>query len=331
MDIFALSWLGIIAFGVILYVVLDGFSLGIGIISPLFTDHEKDLIVSTVLPVWDGNETWLVFVGATLYGGFPLAFSTILPAMYIPIMIMVIALLFRGASFEFRLKTHNSKFIWNVAFFIGSVLATAMQGVVIGGLLVGFEMPDKFASFIKHQWFSPFSMFCALSLIIGYGLLGSNRLIIKTTGAIQEKCFRISKILQLISLVCIVVIVIWTTHIDQSIFNVWFHSERTPIFFAIAITGGIFFIMHYVSLNRRYENAPYWTLIMLFILAYLGLLLSIFPYIIPHKLTYIQAAASNSALKFMLVGAIIMLPVLLYYTYSSYRIFRGKTHEKLGY
>jgi cytochrome bd ubiquinol oxidase subunit II len=332
MDILALSWLLIVAFGVIMYVVLDGFGLGIGLISPFFKNqHDKDLIVSTILPVWDGNETWLVFVGATLYGGFPLAFSIILPAMYIPIMLMVVGLLLRGASFEFRLKSNRTKFVWNIAFFLGSLIATAMQGIIIGGLLVGFEMPDKFASFTAHQWFSPFSLFCAFCLIIGYGLLGSNRLIIKTTGEIQDKCYRISKVLQIISLISVAILMLWTMQLDKSIMHTWLDSKHGPVFLGLAISGGILFVMHYISLIKRHENAPYWILIIMFLISYAGLLLTIFPYIILHKLTYIEAAASDNALKFMLVGAIIVVPVLLYYSYYSYKIFSGKTHEKIGY
>jgi len=331
MDPFALSWLGIIAFGVIMYVILDGFGLGVGLLSPLFTEHEKDLIVSTILPVWDGNETWLVFVGAALYGAFPLAFSTVLPAFYIPILIMVIALLFRGASFEFRLKSYRSKIIWNSSFFLGSLFVTIAQGLIVAGLLTGFVLPTEYASFSFHEWFTPFGLFCALSLIMGYALLGSNRLIIKTTGVVQQKCYKLSKILQFILVVCGLIIVFWTQAIDPEIKHIWFNSARTVFFAICLVIGIIFYIGHFISLNKRFERGPFWFLIGLFLVAYTGFILSIFPYIIPHHLTYLQAAAGDSTLKFMLVGAVIMLPILLYYTYYSYKIFRGKTHEKIEY
>jgi cytochrome d ubiquinol oxidase subunit II len=332
LDFLAFAWLGIIGFGVILYIILDGFGLGIGIVSPLFKDaHEKDLIVSTILPVWDGNETWLVFVGATLYGAFPLAFSTILPALYIPILIMIIALLFRGSSMEFRLKAHRSRAIWNASFFLGSLFATIAQGLIIASLLTGFNVPNEYASFSFYQWLNPFSLFCALSLVVGYALLGSNRLIIKTSGKIQEKCYRLSTMLQWFSLVCIVIVVLWTQIANPDIKQVWFHSVRSPLFIFLLVLGVSLFMAHLLGLRNKQENSPYWLLIGLFLIAYIGLLASIFPYLIPRKLTYLEAAADPHALMFMLIGAVIILPILLYYTYYSYKIFRGKAHEKIEY
>jgi cytochrome bd ubiquinol oxidase subunit II len=193
MNMLALAWAGIIAFGIIMYIILDGFDLGIGILFPFFRgEDEKDLMVSTILPVWDGNETWLVFGGAALYGAFPLAFSTILPILYLPIFIMVIALLFRGVSFEFRLKAIKSKFFWDGCFFAGSLFATLAQGLVLGAFVQGFHFPDTVDGVVTYQWFNPFSVSCAIALVFGYVLLGSNRLIVKTLGKVQKKCFAIS-------------------------------------------------------------------------------------------------------------------------------------------
>lgn len=328
----ALTWLLIIGFAVILYVILDGFGLGIGIISPLFKDkHEKSIIISTILPVWDGNETWLVFVGATLYGAFPQAFSTILPALYIPILIMIIALLFRGASFEFRLKANRSQVIWNVCFFVGSVLATIAQGIILASLLTGFNVSNEYISFTFYQWFNPFSMLCAFALVVGYALLGSNRLIIKTSGLIQEKCYSISSKLQYILLIALSIVIFWTQFNDNTIRELWFNSNRSVIFWLLFIITVTSFIIHVVSLKKRKERLPYWSLITLFIASYVGLLSSIYPYIIPHKLTYLEASSTASCLLFMLIGALIMLPLLLFYTYYAYRIFRGKVSEKIEY
>ncbi|MFT3741078.1 MAG: cytochrome d ubiquinol oxidase subunit II [Gammaproteobacteria bacterium] len=331
MNALALIWVGIIAFGVIMYVILDGFDLGIGIISIFFRhSHDQDIMVSVILPVWDGNETWLVFGGAALYGAFPLAFSTILPAIYIPIMIMVIALLFRGVAFEFRLKADNKRF-WEFCFFISSLVTALMQGLILGTFVQGFNLSPHSAVLPLHDWLNPFNVYCALALVAGYALLGANRLIDKTEGALQNRCFSLATWLQYIILIAAIIASAWSPYLHPDIYVRWFNPANMPYLAILPFLTLICFIAHVYALKKRLEILPFWSSIGIFILCYAGFIISSYPYLVPRQVTYLQAAANKSSLEFMLIGACIMLPVLLYYTYYSYRIFRGKVTEKLGY
>ncbi len=328
MELLPLVWCGIIAFGVIMYVILGGFDLGIGILSIFFRDeYERDLMISSILPVWDGNQTWLVFGGAALYGAFPAAFSAILPVMYIPLLMMVLALLFRGVAFEFRLKAVKTKRLWEICFFLGSIFATISQGFILGTFVKGFQI----ASPQIEQWFNPFGIACAIALIFGYVLLGANYLIIKTTGQLQQTSFKISSKVQYVIFLGFVMVSIWSPMLDESIKARWFDPHHM-IFLAILplITLGCFF-MHVKALQKKYEYVPFWCAIGMFLMCYFGFIISCYPYIVPREITYLEAAAPPSSLLFMLIGACIMLPPLLYYTYYSYKLFRGKITEKIGY
>lgn len=328
MNLLALAWAGIIAFGIIMYVLLGGFDIGIGIMSIFFrSEEDRDLLVSTILPVWDGNQTWLVFGGAALYGAFPIAFSEILPLMYIPILIMVVALLFRGIAFEFRLKAIKTKALWDYCFFAGSLLATIAQGFILGTFVQGFESVDLTT---PNQWFNPFGFICALGLICGYILLGSNYLLIKTTGKLQQKCFKISTIVQYLIVLGFITVSVWSPFLDPTIMQRWFNPQNMVYLAILPIFAGIFFILHWHALRKQNESMPFWCVIGMFLMCYFGFIISIYPYIVPRKITYLQAAADHSSLLFMFVGACIMLPTLLYYTYRSYKIFGGKV-VKIGY
>lgn len=328
----ALAWGGIIALGIILYVILDGFDLGIGIISIFFrATHHRDLAISTIIPVWDGNETWLVFGGAALYGAFPLAFSTIFPAIYGPALAMVLALLLRGVSFEFHLKAVKTKRFWDWLFFLGSLIATIAQGLILGEFVKGFTLKDGIGSGLTYDWINPFGMTCAVALIFGYVLLGSNWLIAKTTGEMQNICFKISNAAQYIIVFFAVVVSVWSPFLDPAIKQRWFNPENM-LYLAILplITAGLAFL-HWRALKQRREFAPFWLSVGIFVCCYIGFIISCYPYIVPRHITYLEAAAPRSSLLFMLVGACIMLPILLYYTYYSYKIFRGKVTEKIEY
>lgn len=238
MNLLALAWSGIIAFGIIMYVLLGGFDLGIGILS-LFIHNkdDRDVMVSTILPVWDGNQTWLVFGGAALYGAFPAAFSAILPVMYIPIFIMVIALLFRGISFEFRLKAIKTKHIWDICFSLGSLTAIAAQGIILGTFIQGFSSsPLTSDSTILPIWFHAFNIICVFGLICGYALLGADYLIIKTTGELQNKCYTMAKKLQYIIIAGFIAVSIWSPYLDPSIKERWFNPHYMPF---LAILPGL--------------------------------------------------------------------------------------------
>lgn len=329
MDLLAFIWLGIIGLGVILYVVLDGFDLGLGIVSPFISDpHERDIAISSILPVWDGNETWLVFGGAALYGAFPLAFSTLLPILYLPLLIMVIALLFRGVAFEFRMKAHKSKHFWDKCFFSGSLLATLMQGVILGSFIEGYQLNRGYTF---YQWLSPFSLFCGVALVFGYSLLGVDRLIIKTTGRLQNHLYTLSKKLQYTILFAAVVVSIWTPYVDPAVYARWYNPHLMPILSVFPILTAAAFVLHLYGIQHQKERLPFYSTVAMFLLCYLGFIVSVFPFIVPRDITFSQAAAANNTLMFMLVGAVIMLPLLLAYTFYAYFIFRGKITKPLGY
>lgn len=332
MNLLAALWGMLIAFGIILYIILDGFDLGIGMLCLFFkNEHDRDLMISTVLPVWDGNETWLVFVAASLYGAFPLAFSTILPLLYIPIFIMVIALLFRGISFEFRLKAIKTRAFWDVCLFTGSLLATVAQGFVLGTFVQGFQLASNGGSVDLYQWFNPFGVACSIALVFGYLLLGANRLIAKTSGNIQEKCFKISSALQYVMLASAIMVSIWSPYLSPEIKQRWFDPKIIPYLAIFPTLAFIFLLTHWYAIKHKHETLPFWSCIGVFLTCYFGFIFSCYPYIVPRHITYIQAAANKSSLVFMLIGACIMLPFLLYYTYYSYKIFSGKVTEKIGY
>lgn len=331
MNYLALIWAGIIAFGVILYVLLGGFDIGIGIMSIFFRKQdERDLIISTILPVWDGNQTWLVFGGAALYGAFPAAFSEILPLMYLPILLMVIALLFRGIAFEFRLKAIETRTLWDTCFFIGSLFATIAQGLILGNFVQGF---NQYTNLSENYLIlvNPFGIACALGLIAGYVLLGADYLIIKTTGNLQNKCYRIATKMQYVIFLGFIMVSIWSPYLDTSIKQRWFDPNNMPYLAILPILTILLFMLHRYALQKRYEYLPFWCVIGMFLMCYIGFIISIYPYIVPRKITYLDAAASDASLLFMLVGASIMLPILLFYTFYSYHIFKGKVKKPIGY
>lgn len=332
MNLLALSWAGIIAFGVVLYVILDGFDLGIGILS-IFIKNEadRDIMISSILPVWDGNETWLVFGTAALYGAFPLAFSEMLPAFYLPFIIMVVALLFRGVAFEFRLKANKSKFLWENAFYLGSIVTTIVQGFILGTFVQGFNFSPLQQELYPYVWFNKFGVFCAVALIFGYMLLASNWLIIKTEGALQEKFYKISSMLQYFMVLFAVIVSIITPLVDPAIAEIWFDPQKMPYLSILPMTTILFFFLHWYGLKKHIERLPFWSCIGVFATCYIGFIISVYPYIVPRRITYLEAAANDKTLGFMLIGAVIMLPILLFYTYYAYHLFKGKITQHLEY
>lgn len=327
----AAIWMAIIAFAIIMYVILDGFDLGIGILFPFFKKTHRDLMISSIMPVWDGNETWLVFGGATLYGAFPLAFSTILPTLYLPILLMVIALLFRGVSFEFRLKAETSRKVWDVAFFLGSFVAAFMQGIMLGAFVQGFPVTPGQLVIPAYAWFTPFSITCGVAMIFGYALLGSTWLISKTTKSLQTKCYRFAKIILIIVAFFAVGISFWTPLIDSQVRARWLNPQNIGYLSVLPLISIVIWFFNWFALAARREYSPFWLTIFIFLMCYIGFIISSWPYIVPRSITFWEAAAPESSLIFMLVGTAIMLPVLLYYTYHSYRIFRGKVTNVFHY
>lgn len=315
-----LLWAVIISFVVIMYVILDGFDLGVGILFPWVKSHEqRDIMMSTVVPVWDGNETWLVLGAACLYGAFPLAYSTLLPTLYMPIMLMLAALIFRGVAIEFRFKAEKSRFLWDIAFSGGSTLAAFCQGLILGTFVIGYTALGK-----PYQWLTPFSVMTGLAVVSGYALLGSTWLIAKTSDGLQNLMYRYAKRLLLTVAFFMLVVSIWTPLSYARIFDRWFSYPNFIYLSPLPLLTAIVFAWNWHALNKRAEHLPFILSISLFIFAYIGFCISDWPYIIPHRVTIAEAAAPESSLKFLLVGVCLLLPVLLSYTYYAYRVFRGK-------
>lgn len=340
METLPFVWYCIIGFVVIMYVILDGFDLGIGILSMFVRDpKQRDLMVSAILPVWDGNETWLVLGGAMLYGAFPKAFATILPVLYIPLILMVVSLLFRGITFEFRLKAHGPhRGGWEIAFFLGSLIAALIQGLVVGtfvqGITLGIpgDVDISAANPMHYQWLTPFSLMCGFAMVFGYLLLGANWLIAKTHGELQDFCYHVSKFALVAVAFFMFIISFWTPFVDAFARGRWFSPEFLPYVAFLPLASFLMFVLHWLSLqNRKHAEAPFWYSIGIFLTGYLGFGISTFPYIVPHMITFTDAAAPSGSLKFMLVGTCIMLPILLFYTFYSYRIFRGKVQDITSY
>ncbi len=326
-------WAAIIAFAILMYVLLDGFDLGIGILFPWVANKEqRDIMMNSVAPLWDGNETWLVFGGAALYGAFPLAYGTLLPILYLPLMLMLIALVFRGVAFEFRFKAHRSLFIWDVAFCVGSTVAAFCQGLILGTFVHGYTGGQANLLFGEYfVWFSPFSIMTGFAVVIGYALLGATWLIMKTEGELQKMMFHAAKILLVGIVFFIAAVSIWTPFVDPAIEHRWF---SLPNFYYLAILPLLTFIAIIyaaVALRKRYEHSPFVMSILLFVFSFLGLGISMWPYMVPRSITIWQAASDSKSLSFLLVGTCILLPILIGYSIYAYIVFKGKTTHDVGY
>lgn len=324
---------GIIAFAIIMYVILDGFDLGLGILFPwIQSSGDRDILMNSVAPVWDGNETWMVFGAALLYGAFPIVYSTLLPQFYIPILIMLTALIFRGVAFEFRFKAHRSKPFWDMAFCLGSIFAALFQGIMLGKFIQGFGAAPMAPGVANQEWLTPFSLMAGLGVVIGYALLGATWLIIKTSGQLQKTMRFLAQRLFIIIVMFVVGVSIWSPLTSDFIYARWFSLSH--FFWLSPLPIATFILAAYGFLKLRDERAevsPFLSVIGIFILSYAGFGISTWPYLIPHSVTIWQAAASESSLKFLLVGVLLLLPLLLGYTAYAYYIFRGKVESHHGY
>jgi cytochrome d ubiquinol oxidase subunit II len=319
-------WAAIIALGLFMYVALDGFDLGIGMIFPFFPDDgERDLMIATIAPVWDGNETWLVLGGAALFAVFPEVYSIVLSALYLPIVTMLVCLIFRGVSFEIREKAIRTKNIWNLAFIAGSGGASFFQGVILGAYLQGIPVTNGVFAGPSFFWLTPFSLLTGFGLMATYALLGACWLVMKTEGDLQHRLHEVVRPLTFVLLGFMVVVSIWTPLTDAKIAARWFDSgllhRLLPVPFLVVITA--LFMLR--ALRRRHDNTPFLLALLLILLGYIGLLVSIWPYAIPYAITLQDAAAPRASQLFTLVGAVIILPVILVYTTLGYHVFRGKS------
>ena len=329
----SIIWAVIIVFGVMMYVVMDGFDLGIGILFPFVRDKaERDAMMNSVAPVWDGNETWLVLGGAGLYAAFPLAYSVILSAFYLPLMFMLLGLVFRGVAFEFRFKAKDHKrHIWDKAFIGGSLIATFFQGVTLGAFINGVPVQNRAFAGDSLAWLSPFPLFTGVALIAAYALLGCTWLILKTEGPLQQKMHRIARPLAVLLLAAIGIVSLWTPLAEPSIADRWF-SLPNIWFFApvpVLVAAATYYIQR--TLNDDPHAGPFvWSLVLIF-LGYTGFVISIWPSIVPPSLSIWDAAAPSESLGFTLVGALLIIPMILGYSAWAYYVFRGKVKVGEGY
>ncbi|MBV8873124.1 MAG: cytochrome d ubiquinol oxidase subunit II [Metakosakonia sp.] len=330
----SLIWFVIIIFATLMYIVMDGFDLGIGILFPATQNAEdRDVMVNSVAPVWDGNETWLVLGGAALFGAFPLAYAVIIDALTIPLTLMLVGLIFRGVAFEFRFKaTPAHRPFWDKAFIGGSILATFTQGVVVGAVINGFPVNGRTFAGGPFDWLSPFTLFCGLGLVVAYALLGATWLVMKSENSLQARMRQLAKRLLLALLLVIAVISLWTPLAHPAIASRWFTLPNLFFLLPVPVLVVLLSLWQSRSLNHpQSEKLPFVLTLGLIFLGFSGLGISIWPHIIPPSITLWQAAAPAQSQGFMLVGALLIIPIILVYTFWSYYVFRGKVQHGEGY
>jgi cytochrome d ubiquinol oxidase subunit II len=325
-------WTAILGVGVFLYVLLDGFDLGVGILYGFVGDTpSRNLVMNSIAPVWDGNETWLILGGVGLMAAFPLAFAIIIPAVYFPVGLMLLALIFRGVAFEFRYRDSERRGFWDHAFCYGSMVATFTQGIVLGAFIQGFQTDGRAFTGGSFDCFTPFSLLTGVALLFGYGLLGAGWLIQKTEGNLQTQMRRRGRWSLIGVLMAIVIVSLWTPLMDHDIATRWFSTPNIFWFAPVPVLTALVAIWEWRALNGTDEATPFLAAVLLFLLSYVGIAISLWPMIVPHHLTLWQAASSQSTQGFLLVGTLVLLPVILLYTAWSYWVFRGKVRGDIGY
>jgi cytochrome d ubiquinol oxidase subunit II len=328
----ALIWVVLLAIAVLAYVLLDGFDLGIGMLFPfLGGEAERTTAMNSVAPVWDGNETWLVLGGGGLFAVFPLAYAVIMPALYAPVIAMLLGLILRGVAFEFRGSTDRRRALWDRSFFLGSLVATVCQGIILGALVQGIPMEDRAYAGGWWDWLTPFSLVTGLALAAGYCLLGTTWLVLKTEGALQQRVRGMAGWFGLATLAGIGVFSLWTPFLQAGYMEKWFswpallYTAPVPL---LVLAAGL---LLFVSLRRGSDLKPFLYAQALFLLAFIGLGISFYPYIVPSSVTIWDAAGPDVSLGFLLVGAAVLLPLVLAYTAGVYWVFRGKVRPGEGY
>jgi cytochrome d ubiquinol oxidase subunit II len=324
-------WATLIGVAVAFYVVLDGFDLGIGMLFPFAKDDaERDRMLAAIAPFWDGNETWLVLGGGGLLVAFPRAYSIIMPAFYLPLIFMLLALVFRGVTFEFRSLAQRKPF-WNAVFAAASTIAGFCQGLVLGGLVQGVKIENGAYAGGPFDWLTPFGVLCGCGVVAGYALLGSTWLILKTDGDMARRAAVLAKELLVAVILFMAAVSIYTPLTVPRIAQRWLTMPDILYLSPVPILTALVAFAQWRAIEARREAAPFLATIALFVLGYLGLAISTFPYIVPPTLTIRDAAAAPSSQMFMLVGTLVLLPIVLGYTALTYWLFRGKVHEGAAY
>lgn len=326
-----LIWAAVIGVAVVMYVIMDGFDLGIGILFPTASDErERDQMMRSIAPFWDGNETWLVLGGGGLFVAFPKAYAVIMPALYLPIIVMLLALVFRGIAFEFR-TVSRSKVGWSFAFTLGSGLATFAQGVVLGGFIEGIQVRDGAFAGGSFDWATPFALLCGVALMAGYALLGATWLAMKTEGAVARRARTQAKPLLIAVLAFMAVVSVWTPLIEPRIAARWFSLPNFFYLWPVPVITALIAFLAWRWLEKGRDAPPFLASIALFLLGFLGLVISNFPYLVPPSLTVWDTAAAPASQIFMLLGTLLLLPMILGYIIFVYWLFRGKVREGESY
>jgi len=325
-------WAALIGVAVALYVILDGFDLGVGILFPFAkAERERDQMVDSIAPFWDGNETWLVLGGGGLLVAFPRAYAVIMPAFYLPVIAMLLALVFRGVAFEFRSVANTSKKYWNVAFAGGSTVAALSQGLILGGLVQGIKVENGAFAGGAFDFATPFALLCALGVTAGYALLGATWLVLKTEGAVADRARAHAKLLLFVVLGFMGIVSLWTPLAFPRIAERWFTTPNIFFLWPVPAVTALVAYLAWRWLEAGRDIPPFLATIVLFMLGYLGLGISTFPYLVPPTLTVWQTAAAPASQVFMLIGTVALLPIVLGYVVFVYWLFRGKVREGEGY
>ena len=325
-------WAAILALAVFMYVLLDGFDLGVGMLFALRRDaRDRDLMMASLAPVWDFNETWLILGGGGLLAVFPLAFAVIVPALYFPILLMLLGLLFRGVAFEFREVEGAHRPLWDRGFVIGSLVATFAQGVVLGNFITGFEVEGRHFAGTSWDWIKPFPLLTGLGLMFGYALQGATWLVMKVEGDLQAWARAMARRALWGVLAFVALISIWTPLTEPRIAERWFSLPNILWFSPVPVLTLVLAIVLWRSLERGREVLPFLCSFGLFFLAFTGLVISLWPYVAPPSITLWDAAVEPKAQAFLMVGTLFLLPVILLYVVWSYWVFRGKVTGAHGY
>jgi cytochrome d ubiquinol oxidase subunit II len=325
-------WTLILGMAVFFYVLLDGFDLGVGMLYGLAPDaRSRNIIMNSIAPIWDGNETWLILGGLGLLAAFPLAFAIIIPAVYFPIALMLLALVFRGLAFEFRFRDAENRTFWDYAFCFGSGVATFAQGLVLGAFIQGFDVDGRQFAGSPFAFLTPFSLLTGVALVFGYSLLGAGWLILKTEGEIQAAARRQARICLIAVLLAIGAISIWTPLMSDAIATRWFSLPNIVLLAPVPLVTAAVAWVTWRAIDSKAEVTPFLGAIGLFAVSYLGIAISLFPMIVPPHFTLWEAASSESTQAFLLVGTLALLPVILMYSGWSYWVFRGKVRSDAGY
>ncbi len=329
-----LVWATLIAVAVLMYVIMDGFDLGVGILFAVEGGEEdRDVMVNTVAPVWDGNETWLILGGGGLLAVFPLAYAIIMPALYPTITAMLLALVFRGVAFEFRFRaiTRRARRAWDFAFFGGSVVAALSQGLTLGGLLQGIKVANRAYAGGWWDWLTPFTVLCGVAVVVGYALLGACWLVWRTEGGLQTRCRRQAAALGIATLALIGVVSLWTPFLNPAFAERWFRwpgiALTAPVPILVALLAGAF----WRGIKLDHHLTPFLCALGVFALCFVGLGISVFPNIVPPGVSIYDAAAPPQSQAFLLVGTVVLLPMILIYTGYAYYVFRGKVAAGMSY